>query len=303
MSDVKIYEVGPRDGLQNIERFTPTTDKIDLINRLYHTGLQDIEVTSFVHPKLVPNMADAEEVFTTTKEIGNFSALVPNQRGFDRAKAVGAEKFNVFFSASESFNTANLGKSMTEALLEINSMLENVDKKNVRAYISCAFGCPLDGKPSESKLHTAIREADNFADTIVLCDTIGKAFPSLIKRTLEDVKSIDAEIALHLHHTKSKKDNMFPNIQAGLEWGITQFDSSIGGLGGCPFIPGSGSNLSTNDLIRFLHRKNYDTGLDVWKLDDIAEQYTDNITPHTPIRLRVKNKLEELFNTPLSSKW
>ena len=97
MSDVKIYEVGPRDGLQNIERFTPTTDKIDLINRLYHTGLQDIEVTSFVHPKLVPNMADAEEVFTTTKEIGNFSALVPNQRGFDRAKAVGAEKFNVFF--------------------------------------------------------------------------------------------------------------------------------------------------------------------------------------------------------------
>lgn len=303
MSDITIYEVGPRDGLQNIEDFTPTSNKIDLINKLHNVGLRNIEIASFVHPKLVPNMADAEEVFTSTQNIGDFSVLVPNQRGFDRAKAVGAKKMNVFFSASDSFNMANLGKPMNDVLSDIDIMLQDSNKKDIRAYISCAFGCPIDGKPTENALHKAIQKADTFADTIVLCDTIGSAFPTLIKRTLQLTKKTDAEIALHLHHKTNKKDNMFPNIQAGLEWGITQFDSSIGGLGGCPFIPGSGSNLSTNDLVRFLDRKNYDTGLDIWKLDDIAGDYSDNIIPQTPMRLRVRNKIEEIFSTPISSKW
>ena len=303
MSDISIYEVGPRDGLQNIKDFTPTDEKINLIKDLYAVGLKDIEIASFVHPKLVPNMSDAEDVFTSTQNIGNFGVLVPNQRGVDRAKAVGAEKMNVFFSVSNSFNMANLGKPMNDVLSDIDIMLQDTNKKNIRAYISCAFGCPIDGKPNENALNKAIQKADTFADTIVLCDTIGNAFPTLIKRTLQRTKKIDAEIALHLHHKTNKRDNMFPNIQAGLEWGITQFDSSIGGLGGCPFIPGSGSNLSTNDLVRYLDGKNYDSGLDIWELDNIAEQYNDNIIPQTPMRLRVKNKLEELFLTPLSSKW
>lgn len=304
MSDISIYEVGPRDGLQNIQETTPTTDKIDLINRLYRAGLQDIEVTSFVHPKIVPNMADAEKVFTATKDIGNFSVLIPNQKGFDRAKAVGAEKLNVFFSASEIFNQANLGKNMDEIVGELDSMLQETDSKNVRAYISCAFGAPNE-KVNEHKLLEAIQAADYMADSVVLCDTIGVAHPSSVYRTLELTKHIDADIALHLHHKKNKKDNMFPNIQTALDWGVTQFDASIGGLGGCPFVSGSGSNLSTNDMVRYLHKNNYETGLEIHELDEIANIFSpEQNSPYTPIRLRFRNRVEKILQSrAIGSKW
>ena len=273
MSDVNLYEVGPRDGLQNIEEFTPTNEKIDLIHRLYDVGLKQMEITSFVHPKYVPNMADAEEVFQATRDIGNFAVLVPNQRGMDRAKAAGAEKVNVFFSASDSFNQANLGKNMDEIVGELDSMLQDTDTKNVRAYISCAFGAPNESV-NERKVLEAMQAAQHMGDTVVLCDTVGKAHPSIIYRTLELSRHIDADIALHLHHRKDKKDNMFANIQTALEWGITEFDTSIGGLGGCPFVHGSGSNLSTNDMVRFLDRMGYETGLDIVELNEIAKIYS-----------------------------
>ena len=273
VSDVNLYEVGPRDGLQNIEEFTPTNEKIDLIHRLYDVGLKQMEITSFVHPKYVPNMADAEEVFQATRDIGNFAVLVPNQRGMDRAKAAGAEKVNVFFSASDSFNQANLGKNMDEIVGELDSMLQDTDTKNVRAYVSCAFGAPNESV-NERKVLEAMQAAQHMGDTVVLCDTVGKAHPSIIYRTLELSKHIDADIALHLHHRKDKKDNMFANIQTALEWGITEFDTSIGGLGGCPFVHGSGSNLSTNDMVRFLDKMGYETGLDIVELNEIAKIYS-----------------------------
>lgn len=273
MSDVNLYEVGPRDGLQNIEEFTPTNEKIDLIHRLYDVGLKQMEITSFVHPKYVPNMADAEEVFQATRDIDNFAVLVPNQRGMDRAKAAGAEKVNVFFSASDSFNQANLGKNMDEIVGELDSMLQDTDTKNVRAYVSCAFGAPNESV-NERKVLEAMQAAQHMGDTVVLCDTVGKAHPSIIYRTLELSRHIDADIALHLHHRKDKKDNMFANIQTALEWGITEFDTSIGGLGGCPFVHGSGSNLSTNDMVRFLDRMGYETGLDIVELNEIAKIYS-----------------------------
>lgn len=273
VSDVNLYEVGPRDGLQNIEEFTPTNEKIDLIHRLYDVGLKQMEITSFVHPKYVPNMADAEEVFQATRDIDNFAVLVPNQRGMDRAKAAGAEKVNVFFSASDSFNQANLGKNMDEIVGELDSMLQETDTKNVRAYVSCAFGAPNESV-NERKVLEAMQAAQHMGDTVVLCDTVGKAHPSIIYRTLELSRHIDADIALHLHHRKDKKDNMFANIQTALEWGITEFDTSIGGLGGCPFVHGSGSNLSTNDMVRFLDRMGYETGLDIVELNEIAKIYS-----------------------------
>jgi hydroxymethylglutaryl-CoA lyase len=273
MSDVNLYEVGPRDGLQNIEEFTPTNQKIDLIHRLYDVGLNQMEVTSFVHPKYVPNMADAEEVFQATRDIDNFAVLVPNQKGMDRAKAAGAKKINVFFSASDSFNQANLGKNMDEIVSELDLMLQNTDTKNVRAYVSCAFGAPNESV-DERKVLKAMQAAQHMADTVVLCDTVGKAHPSLIFRTLELSKHIDSEIALHLHHRKDKKDNMFVNIQTALEWGITEFDTSIGGLGGCPFVHGSGSNLSTNDMVRYLDKMGYESGLDIAELNEIAKIYS-----------------------------
>ena len=174
VSDVNLYEVGPRDGLQNIEEFTPTNEKIDLIHRLYDVGLKQMEITSFVHPKYVPNMADAEEVFQATRSINNFAVLVPNQKGMDRAKAVGAEKFNVFFSASEMFNQANLGKNMHDIVAELDFMLKETDPNNVRAYISCAFGAPNESV-NERKILEAMQAAQHMGDTVVLCDTVGKA--------------------------------------------------------------------------------------------------------------------------------
>ncbi len=273
VSDVNLYEVGPRDGLQNIEEFTPTNEKIDLIHRLYDVGLKQMEITSFVHPKYVPNMADAEEVFQATRSINNFAVLVPNQKGMDRAEAVGAEKFNVFFSASEMFNQANLGKNMHDIVAELDFMLKETDPNNVRAYISCAFGAPNESV-NERKILEAMQAAQHMGDTVVLCDTVGKAHPSIIYRTLELSRHIDADIALHLHHRKDKRDNMFANIQTALEWGITEFDTSIGGLGGCPFIHGSGSNLSTNDMVRFLDKMGYETGLDIAELNEIAKIYS-----------------------------
>jgi len=273
VSDVNLYEVGPRDGLQNIEEFTPTNEKIDLIHRLYDVGLKQMEITSFVHPKYVPNMADAEEVFQATRDIDNFAVLVPNQRGMDRAKAAGAKKVNVFFSASDSFNQANLGKNMDEIVGELDSMLQDTDTKNVRAYVSCAFGAPNESV-NERKVLEAMQAAQHMGDTVVLCDTVGKAHPSIIYRTLELSRHIDADIALHLHHRKDKKDNMFANIQTALEWGITEFDTSIGGLGGCPFVHGSGSNLSTNDMVRFLDKMGHETGLDIAELNEIAKIYS-----------------------------
>jgi hydroxymethylglutaryl-CoA lyase len=273
VSDVNLYEVGPRDGLQNIEEFTPTNEKIDLIHRLYDAGLKQMEITSFVHPKYVPNMADAEEVFQATRDIDNFAVLVPNQRGMDRAKVAGAEKVNVFFSASDSFNQANLRKNMNEIVGELDSMLQDTDTKNVRAYVSCAFGAPNESV-NERKVLEAMQAAQHMGDTVVLCDTVGKAHPSIIHRILELSRHIDADIALHLHHRKNKRDNMFANIQTALEWGITEFDTSIGGLGGCPFVHGSGSNLSTNDMVRFLDRMGYETGLDIAELNEIAKIYS-----------------------------
>ena len=304
MTDVTIYEVGPRDGLQNIAVNTPTDDKICMIQRLHYAGLKNMEITSFVHPKLVPNMSDAEDVFTATKAIDDFSVLVPNQKGLDRAKAVGAKKFNVFFSPIETFNKANLGTDMDTSIDNISTMLHDTDRENVRAYISCAFGTTTE-RVNEHRLLWAMQAADNFADTVVLCDTVGIAHPSSMVRTLELSKHIDANIALHLHHTKNKRDNMFPNIQAALDWGITEFDASIGGLGGCPFMKGSGSNLSTNDMVKYLHKNNYETGLEIWELNAIANSYAEEqIVPFTPMRLRVRNKLQEIINkSPMGSKW
>ena len=280
MSDINIYEVGPRDGLQNSNFNVTTHEKITMIEELYNANLKNIEITSFVHPKLVPNMADAKEVFTATKDLADFSVLVPNQKGFDRATEVGAKKMNVFFSPSDSFNQANLGKSLQGAISEINMMLHNTDKENVRAYVSCAFGCPIEGKPSEYKLLEAMQVADEFADTVVLCDTIGVAHPTQMLRTLELSRHIDANIALHLHERNNQKRDMFDNVKTALKWGVTNFDASIAGLGGCPFIPNSGSNLSTNDLIKWANKNNYDTGIDLWDLDDITNWVMNKKEPN-----------------------
>ena len=158
--DIEIYEVGPRDGLQNSSFKLSTENKVHLIKELYSAGLTQMEIGSFVHPKYVPNMADSKEVFLQTKEIADFDVLIPNQKGFDNAKEIGVKNFNVFFSPSKEFNMRNLNRSLEEKFSELDDMLIEVDRSNVRAYVSCAFGCPFEGKPKEHVLKDAMFKAD-----------------------------------------------------------------------------------------------------------------------------------------------
>ncbi len=264
--DIEIYEVGPRDGLQNSRFSMSTNNKITLVRELYHAGLKNMEIASFVHPKRVPNMADAEEVFEATKELGNFGVLIPNQKGFDRAIKAGAEKMNVFFSVSKEFNKRNLNMSLQDKFKELDEMLIDVDRKNIRAYISCAFGCPFEGKPQEHALKDAMLKASYLAETVVLCDTIGAAHPTQMVQTLELTRGLNANIALHLHENPNIKRDIFDNVKVAAEWGVNMFDSSINGLGGCPFIPNSGSNLSTNQLIHWADNNGYETNVDIKNL-------------------------------------
>ena len=271
MVDIEIYEVGPRDGLQNSEFFLSADEKIKMINQLYYGGLKDIEVASFVHPKRVPQMADAEEVFEGTKHLANFGALIPNKRGYDRAKAIGVSRFNVFFSPSDEFNMRNLGRPLNEAFPEIELMLEEEKRDNVRAYISCAFGCPFTGVISDYNLLKTFEKASKIANEVVLCDTIGSAFPTKLLQTLELTRNFDFDVSLHLHEKKNFGNDIFSNVQAAVDWGITKFDASIAGLGGCPFIPESGNNLSTNQLIHWANNHGYETGIELEDLWTVTE--------------------------------
>jgi len=268
--DIEIYEVGPRDGLQNSSFKLSTKNKVHLVKELYSAGLTQMEIGSFVHPKYVPNMADSKEVFLQTKEIADFDVLIPNQKGFDNAKEIGAKNFNVFFSPSKEFNMRNLNRSLKEKFSELDDMLIEVDRSNVRAYVSCAFGCPFEGKPKEHVLKDAMFKADYLAETIVLCDTIGVAHPTQMLHTLEMTRGLDANIALHLHENKNYTRDIFDNVKVAAEWGIDTFDASINGLGGCPFIPNSGGNLSTNQLISWANNHGYETGVELENLSEIT---------------------------------
>ena len=267
MTPISIYEVGPRDGLQNWEGSLTTDEKISLINDLYDAGLTEIEITSFVHPKRVPNLADAENVVVGTKGLADFGVLVPNLKGFERAKDVGATRFNVCFSPSEEFNVRNWGKRLDVLYAEYAEMLNGVDKENVRVYVSCAFGCPYEGLPNEYKMLRVLKMASELGNTVVLCDTVGACYPSKLLQTLELTRGLPVEIALHLHEGAN---DMFRNVEAAIEWGVTTFDASVGGLGGCPFMPNSGNNLSTNRLIEWAHSRGYQTGVNLAELTRLA---------------------------------
>jgi len=275
--DFSIYEVGPRDGLQSSDTITPTYKKVELIERLAKAGIQNIEVGAMVNPEKVPNMADSAKVYEQISHLEpfcNLGVLIPNKRGLDRAKEVGASKFNVFFSPSDEFNIRNLGNTLDLAYPSIKNMLEDENRDNIRAYISCAFGCPFEGMPNEVKLMNVLKKADEIANEIVLCDTIGVCHPTRMVQTLELTKRLDSSISLHLHNRKNGDTNIFSNVKAAVEWGITDFDSSIAGLGGCPFIPNSGSNLSTNQLIHWADNNGYDTGVDLYDLAELTDWLT-----------------------------
>jgi len=259
---ITIYEVGPRDGLQTIKKLVPTRTKRALINALRSAGLRSIETVSFAHPLHVPQMADAEQVFD-----GEGAALVMNQRGMDRALKSGVTHFNIVFSPSNEFNLRNLGCELKEAILRYARMLDGTPKANVRVYISCFFGCPYEGEMSMSKRIKAIQAAKLFGDTVVLADTVGVGTQHEVEVGAGICDKVGIKAALHLHHRADREEHALSLVRKGIECGITEFDASIGGLGGCPFVEGSPGNLSTESLVRWLAFHGHDCGVSI---DDLA---------------------------------
>jgi len=263
---VTIFEVGPRDGLQNEPSFIATEDKIRLINLLSTSGLKRIEVTSFVHPRWVPQMKDAEKVFAGIDRVPGvlYNALIPNEKGLERAISSGLTEVVTILSASESHNKKNLNMSVAESLRE----LEIVNKRakeagaRVRSYIGTAFGCPIEGRIDPEKVADIAIALEEFGSyEISLGDTTGMAHPKsayeISRLVRERLKK--AALAVHFHQAEGIE---FANVLASLEAGIDIIDSAAGGLGGCPYAPGARGNIATEVLVEMLHRMGIETGID-----------------------------------------
>jgi hydroxymethylglutaryl-CoA lyase len=274
---VKVVDVTARDGLQNEPVPVSTRDKLALIEKLIHAGVSDIQATSFVHPKWVSQMADAEAVAAGLHKFpgATFSALVPNLKGYERALAAGIRHMEFVIAASETFNRKNLNRSIAESLqlLEQTTRLAERDGVVLRVGFSTCFHCPFEGRISSRAVVDAVRAARQIARwRIALCDTDGMAFPNQVKETvgalLTELKMRSEDLVLHFHDTYGRG---LANTLAGLELGIREFDSCTAGLGGCPYCPGASGNLATEDLVDFLEGMGYDSGIDLEKLLDAAE--------------------------------
>ncbi len=273
-AEVTIKEVGPRDGLQNETDFIKTEDKIGWINLLSKTGLSYIEVTSFVNPKWIPQLADALEVASKIEKVPGitYAALVPNLKGLEGAMAANVDEVAVFMSASETHNRKNINKSIDETFPVLKEVVGEAKKagKTVRGYVSTVFGCPYEGtvaieeviKVSESLFEMGI-------DELSLGDTIGVANPRQVQEVLAQLfkRFAKEKLAMHFHNTHGMA---LANVLASLEMGITTFDSSLGGLGGCPYAPGASGNLATDDLLTMLDGMGISTGVQREKLTKAA---------------------------------
>jgi hydroxymethylglutaryl-CoA lyase len=274
---VTVMDVTPRDGLQNEPNAISTKDKLALIEKLAEAGIKHIQATSFVHPKWVPQLADAEAVAAQLNRLPGiqFSALIPNMRGYERAVAAGIRHLEFVIAASDTFNRKNLNRSMKESLELLNQVSRRAEQDGVviRSGFSTCFHCPFEGRISSRALLNAVRAAREQAPwRVALCDTDGMAFPDQVSEALalihEELKIPQIELALHFHDTYGRA---LANTRAGLEAGVREFDATAGGLGGCPYSPGASGNVATEDLVAFLDGMGYETGIDMDKLLDAAE--------------------------------
>lgn len=291
---VRVCEVGPRDGLQNEDTILETEAKLRLIDALAATGLRQIEVGAFVRPQNVPQMANTDAVFARlVRRPGvTYSAIAPNVVGARRAIAAGADAVQVFLSASESHNRSNVNMSIEQSLAAVADMAGLVHAANRRfdAVLSVAFGCPYEGDvPVARVLDLCGRLLDLGAEQLTLGDTTGMAHPVLVQRIVLAFQERFPRqpLRLHLH---SARGAGLANILAALQLGIDEFDSSIGGIGGCPFAPGAPGNLCTEDLVHMLHEMGIATGLDLFALMECArmlEQMLGHVVPGQTIKAGV----------------
>ena len=276
---IKIYEVGPRDGLQNEKQIVPTDVKVGLIDRLSKTGLTAIEATSFVSPKWVPQMGDASDVMAkiARRDGISYPVLVPNEKGMEAAIAAGVTEIAVFAAASEMFSQKNINCSIEESIARFRPVVKMAEDANiaVRGYVSCVAGCPYQGKVrSERVAEVAAELYEMGCYEVSLGDTIGVGTPPIIGQVIYDTLELVPvnALALHCHDTYGLA---LGNIYQGLTMGVSVIDSAVAGLGGCPYAKGASGNVATEDVLYFMDRLGIETGVDMDGILDAARYITD----------------------------
>jgi len=285
---VTIVEVGPRDGLQNEQALVSTADKIAFVNLLSAAGLPVIEVSAFVSPKWVPQMADATEVFAAiARRPGvRYTALVPNLAGLERATAVGVTEVAIFASSTETFSRKNINQGVDESLATYKQVCDRAIAAGlrVRGYLSTAFGCPFEGDVDPMRVaEIAARVLDLGVFEVAISDTIGIAHPGQVPRVLDAVLAripLD-RVALHFHDTRG---TALANVLASLQFGVATFDASSGGLGGCPYAPGAAGNLATDDLVYMLDGLGIETGVSLHAVGAASAFIASKIDHRLPSR-------------------
>ncbi|MBP8273395.1 MAG: hydroxymethylglutaryl-CoA lyase [Acidobacteria bacterium] len=285
---ISVVEVGPRDGLQNESAVVPAAAKIAFVNRLSDAGCARIEVSAFVSPTWIPQLADAVSVFAGITAIPGvrYSALVPNAKGLERAIACGVTDVAIFAAASETFSRKNINQSIDESFVtyaEVTRLAQAAGLR-VRGYLSTAFGCPFEGDvPVARVVELSARLRDLGVYEVAVSDTIGVAHPGQVRAMMPALLAAipASQLALHFHDTRG---TALTNVLASLEFGITTFDSSAGGLGGCPYAPGATGNLATEDLVYMLNGLGHETGIDLDRLTDASLALEPSLDHRLPSR-------------------
>ena len=286
---VTVRDVGPRDGFQMEKTFIPTDQKIAVITRLVEAGLKHVEVTSFVHPKAVPQLKDAESVVSMLPPRDDvvFSALIVNEKGLQRAVQAGIQEVQMIVSASESHCRRNVQMSISESLQQTRAVAKQALQSGVtvRAAVAMAFGCPFDGEVQMDTIESICNTmVESGIKQITLADTAGLANPRQVKTRLRELEIRVPGVywGLHFHDTRGLA---LANIFASIELGATMFESSIGGLGGCPFVPGATGNVATEDLVNMLEVMGIETGISLSRLLDVSEEVQKTVGRLLPSKL------------------
>jgi len=293
MSAVRVVEVGPRDGLQNESSFIPTEAKLAFLDALSEAGYEEIEASAFVSPKWVPQLADAEDVFRRMRRHEGivYSALVPNEQGLERALAAGVGKIAVFTAASETFNRKNINASIAESIARFAGVVPRARGAGlpVRGYVSTAFWCRYEGKIVPARVVDVVRQLLELGvDEVSIGDTIGKAVPEEVHDLLDALLDVlpQDRIAMHFHDTYG---TAVANALAAYDRGITIFDASAGGVGGCPYAPGAAGNVATEDLLWALERSGASSPIDLARVTRASDVLAAALG--RPLRSRVREAL------------
>ena len=302
MSRIYFNEVVTRDGFQIEPTFVPTDDKVALIDALSHCGYAKIEVTSFVSPKAIPMLRDAEEVMGRIQRVPGveYTVLVPNLRGAERAVASRADELNLVMSTSETHNRANLRQTREESFAGLASVIQWVDGKTpINVSLSTSFGCPMEGDvPVSEVLRFAHRFADLGVRGLTICDTTGMAHPAQVEAMAEAMLKAfpQLQMTFHFHNTRGMG---LANVMAAARAGINRFDGSLGGLGGCPYAPGASGNISSEDAIHLLMCLGYETGIDLDRLLEIGRGLPEVVGHAVPGQMIKAGRITDLHPAPV----